>query len=88
MKFLSIILAAVLVLAPVTMAFAQAAGGTGGASGGASGSGGAAGATGGGTFSLKTTDGMTLDLHAPPSALSGVKKGDRMSVEIAVQPTR
>jgi hypothetical protein len=41
-----------------------------------------------GTFSLKTTDGMTLDLHAPPSALSGVKKGDRMSVEIAVQPTR
>jgi hypothetical protein len=40
-----------------------------------------------GTFSLKTTDG-TLDLHAPPSALAGVRKGDLMTVEIAVQPTR
>jgi hypothetical protein len=40
-----------------------------------------------GKFSLKTSDG-TLDLHAPPSALSGVKQGDRMSVEIAVKPMK
>jgi len=38
-----------------------------------------------GKFSLKTDEG-TLDLHAPPSALSGVKEGDRLSVEIAVKP--
>jgi len=38
-----------------------------------------------GTFSLKTADG-TLDLHAPPEVLSGVKKGDQMAVEIAVRP--
>jgi hypothetical protein len=38
-----------------------------------------------GTFSLKTGEG-TLDLHAPPSALAGVKRGDQMSVEIAVRP--
>jgi hypothetical protein len=38
-----------------------------------------------GTFSLKTSEG-TLDLHAPPSALAGVQKGDRMAVEIAIQP--
>ena len=41
-----------------------------------------------GTFSLKTADAGTLDLHAPPSALAGVKKGDQMSVEIAVKPMR
>jgi hypothetical protein len=41
-----------------------------------------------GTFSLKTAEAGTLDLHAPPSALSGVKEGDRMSVEIAVKPMR
>jgi hypothetical protein len=41
-----------------------------------------------GTFSLKTAEAGTLDLHAPPSALAGVKKGDRMSVEIAVKPMR
>ena len=40
-----------------------------------------------GTFSLKTGEG-TLDLHAPPSALAGVKRGDQMSVEIAVRPMR
>jgi hypothetical protein len=40
-----------------------------------------------GTFSLKTSEG-TLDLHAPPSALAGVNKGDQMAVEIAVQPVR
>ena len=38
-----------------------------------------------GTFSLKTADG-TLDLHAPPEVLAGVKKGDQMAVEIAVRP--
>jgi hypothetical protein len=41
-----------------------------------------------GRFSLKTAEAGTLDLHAPPSALAGVKKGDRMSVEIAVRPLR
>jgi hypothetical protein len=40
-----------------------------------------------GKFSLKTKEG-TLDLHAPPSSLQGVKKGDRMSVEIAVKPLK
>lgn len=40
-----------------------------------------------GKFSLKTKEG-TLDLHAPPTALSGVKKGDQLSVEIAVRPMR
>jgi hypothetical protein len=40
-----------------------------------------------GKFSLKTGEG-TLDLHAPASALAGVKKGDRMSVEIAVKPMK
>lgn len=38
-----------------------------------------------GTFSLKTAEG-TLDLHAPPSVLAGVKKGDQMAVEIAIRP--
>ena len=38
-----------------------------------------------GTFSLKTADG-TLDLHAPPDVLAGVKQGDQMAVEIAVRP--
>jgi hypothetical protein len=41
-----------------------------------------------GTFSLKTAEAGTLDLHAPPSALADVKEGDRMSVEIAVKPLR
>jgi hypothetical protein len=40
-----------------------------------------------GKFSLKTGEG-TLELHAPPSALAGVKQGDRMSVEIAVKPMK
>jgi len=40
-----------------------------------------------GTFSLKTAEAGTLDLHVPPSALANVKKGDRLSVEIAVKPT-
>jgi hypothetical protein len=38
-----------------------------------------------GKFSLKTGEG-TLELHAPPAALAGVKQGDRMTVEIAVKP--
>lgn len=38
-----------------------------------------------GKFSLTTAEG-TLDLHAPPSALQSVKKGDRLSVEIALKP--
>jgi anti-sigma-K factor RskA len=38
-----------------------------------------------GKFSLKTAEG-TLDLHAPPSALQNVKKGDRLTVEIALKP--
>jgi hypothetical protein len=38
-----------------------------------------------GKFSVKTHEG-TLDLHAPASALQGVKKGDRIAVEIAVKP--
>jgi hypothetical protein len=40
-----------------------------------------------GKFSLKTKEG-TLDLHAPPSALAGVKSGDQLSVEIAVKPVK
>jgi hypothetical protein len=40
-----------------------------------------------GMFSLKTKDG-TLDLHAPPSALQGVKRGDQVAVEIAVKPMK
>jgi hypothetical protein len=40
-----------------------------------------------GMFSLKTKEG-TLDLHAPPSALQGVKRGDQVAVEIAVKPMK
>jgi hypothetical protein len=40
-----------------------------------------------GKFSLKTGEG-TLELHAPPAALAGVKQGDRMTVEIAVKPMK
>jgi hypothetical protein len=39
-----------------------------------------------GTFSVKTAEAGTLDLHAPPSALVGVKRGDTVAVEIAVKP--
>lgn len=39
-----------------------------------------------GMLSLKTHEG-TLDLHFPPSALSNVKKGDRISVEMALKPS-
>jgi hypothetical protein len=39
-----------------------------------------------GKFSVKTDEG-TLDLHVPPSALSNVKKGDRVAVDIAVKPS-
>ena len=39
-----------------------------------------------GKFSVKTGEG-TLDLHVPPSALSNVKKGDRVAVEIAIKPS-
>jgi hypothetical protein len=38
-----------------------------------------------GELKLKTAEGM-LDLHFPPSALSNVKKGDRVSVELALKP--
>jgi hypothetical protein len=41
-----------------------------------------------GKFNLKTAEAGTLELHAPPSALAGVKKGDQMAVEIAVRPMR
>jgi hypothetical protein len=40
-----------------------------------------------GMFSVKTKEG-TLDLHAPPSALQGVKRGDQVAVEIAVKPMK
>jgi hypothetical protein len=39
-----------------------------------------------GMFSL-TKEG-TLDLHAPPSPLQGVKRGDQVAVEIAVKPMK
>lgn len=38
-----------------------------------------------GTMSIKTPEG-TMDLHFPPSALKNVKKGDRVSVELALRP--
>jgi type IV secretion system protein TrbL len=39
-----------------------------------------------GTLSLKTAEGM-MDLHFPPSALSNVKKGDHVAVELALKPS-
>jgi hypothetical protein len=39
-----------------------------------------------GTFSMKTAEAGTLDLHAPPSALAGMKRGDTIAVEIAIKP--
>jgi hypothetical protein len=39
-----------------------------------------------GTFSVKTADAGTLDLHAPPSALASVNRGDTVMVEIAIKP--
>jgi hypothetical protein len=39
-----------------------------------------------GTFSVKTAEAGRLDLHAPPSALAGIKRGDMVAVEIAVKP--
>jgi hypothetical protein len=38
-----------------------------------------------GSLTLKTAEG-NLDLHFPPSALQNVKKGDRISVELAMKP--
>jgi hypothetical protein len=38
-------------------------------------------------FSVKTKEG-TRDLHTPPSAIQGVKRGDQVAVEIAVKPTK
>ncbi len=38
-----------------------------------------------GHMTLKTAEG-NLDLHFPPSALSNVKKGDRVTVELAMKP--
>jgi hypothetical protein len=40
-----------------------------------------------GMFSLKTKEGI-LDLHAPPSSLQGVKRGDQVAVEIAIKPMK
>jgi hypothetical protein len=37
-----------------------------------------------GKLQVKTQEG-TLDLHFPPSALQNVKKGDRVSVELALK---
>ena len=39
-----------------------------------------------GTFSLRTADAGTLDLQAAPSAVSGVKRGDVIVVEIMAKP--
>lgn len=39
-----------------------------------------------GHVTLKTAEG-NMDLHFPPSALQGVKKGDRISVELAMKPS-
>jgi hypothetical protein len=39
-----------------------------------------------GKLSLKTAEG-TLDLHFPPSALANVKKGDHVTVELAMKPS-
>jgi hypothetical protein len=39
-----------------------------------------------GTLSLKTAEG-TLYLHFPPSALANVKKGDHVTVELAMKPS-
>ena len=38
-----------------------------------------------GKLTLKTAEG-NLDLHFPPSTLSNVKKGDRVTVELAMKP--
>jgi hypothetical protein len=38
-----------------------------------------------GHVTLKTAEG-NMELHFPPSALQNVKKGDRMSVELAMKP--
>lgn len=39
-----------------------------------------------GRMTLKTAEG-NMDLHFPPSALQNVKKGDRVSVELALKPS-
>lgn len=38
-----------------------------------------------GMVSLKTDEG-DLDLHFPPSALQGIKEGDRVEVQLAIRP--
>ena len=38
-----------------------------------------------GHLTLKTAEGK-MDLHFPPSALANVKKGDHISVELAMKP--
>jgi hypothetical protein len=38
-----------------------------------------------GTVTLKTDEG-DLDLHFPPSALQGMKEGDRVEVQLAIRP--
>jgi hypothetical protein len=38
-----------------------------------------------GNVSLKTDEG-DLDLHFPPSALQGIKEGDRVEVQLGIRP--
>jgi hypothetical protein len=38
-----------------------------------------------GSVTLKTDEG-DLDLHFPPSALQGIKEGDRVEVQLAIRP--
>jgi hypothetical protein len=38
-----------------------------------------------GMVTLKTDEG-SMDLHFPPSALQGIKEGDRVEVQLAIRP--
>jgi hypothetical protein len=38
-----------------------------------------------GSVTLKTDEG-DMDLHFPPSALQGIKEGDRVEVQLAIRP--
>lgn len=39
-----------------------------------------------GMYTFKSEDGMELELHAPPTALQGMKEGDRVEVQLGVRP--
>ncbi|HEV8716063.1 MAG TPA: hypothetical protein VGX03_24955 [Candidatus Binatia bacterium] len=39
-----------------------------------------------GLLDLKTEEGATLSLHFPPSALTNLKEGDRVAVEMGITP--